>query len=113
VLRGGFLSAISREKNLRRVHKAYGLWGICVAAEPSRSPDEIAAKGTFGNEYMLIALSDELSGCPGVSVVVEPGRDWPHALLKFDHEPTEDDWCAVVEVFQQREPSQNPSYKGR
>jgi hypothetical protein len=112
VLRGGYFSVGSRERNLRKVHDTYGVWGICVAAKPDCDPDEISAYQTFGNETMLIALSEEIATVPNVQVVIEPGRDWPNALLKFAAQPTLNDWQAVIEVFKRRPARQNQFYKG-
>jgi hypothetical protein len=112
VLRGGFFSVLSRTRNLRAVHDAYGTWGICVAAAPDSTPIEIASHRTFGNEQMQIALAGELARDANAIVVVEPGRNWPSALLTFSHEPDTEDWDAVIAVFGRREPQPNPSYQG-
>ena len=112
VLRGGDLGGPSREKNLRDVREAYSIWGICVAAEPGKTPAEIAAYGKFGNRQMTMAISDELVA-QGYLVVQEPGMNWPNALLTFNRQPDTDDWDRLREVMMQRGLHPNPAYQGK
>lgn len=112
VLRGGDLSGVaSRDKNLRRVHRAYAIWGICVSAEPGKSVGDIAHYKKFGNEKMMTALAQELRDA-GFDVVREPGAGWPSALITFPDEPTADDWAKLRRVMTVRSLLPNPGYKG-
>lgn len=112
VLRGGSFAGVSHLSNLRKVYEAYGIWGICCAAEPGSTADEIGGYGKFGNRTMMVGVSDELSA-EGFTVIQEPGKAWPDALITFPDEPTTKDWEYLRAVFERRPMSDNPSYKGK
>lgn len=111
VLRGGDLTGPSREKNLRDVHEAYDVWGICCAAEPGKTPHEIASYGKFGSKRMMTGVAGELDKA-GFKVTKEPGHDWPNALIVFANEPEAEDWDDLRAVMLRRPIEDNPSYKG-
>ena len=112
VLRGGRLSAPSREKNLRDVHDAYGVWGICVKAHPGKTHAELAQSGVVRNREYMYAPTQELTAA-GFRVVREPNMDWPDALLLFqsDDEPDGNAWDDLAVVLGVRPPLPNPTYR--
>jgi hypothetical protein len=113
VVRGGDIrTAPAREKNLRDVHDAYELWGICVKAMPdSPSAWETARHSTVRSRTILSCLAGELEDA-GIDVVQEPGKPWPDCLLLFQDEPGAEDWAVVERVFSERPKEANPSYRG-
>lgn len=113
MLRGGDLGGrTSRDKNLNDVYRAYGIWGICVAAEPGKSVDEIAAYRKFGNRTMMTGLSFELRAA-GFGVIQEPGKTWPNALITFAGEPNAETWDRLRAMMLARPMLPNPGYKGK
>lgn len=112
VLRGGRFGGVSHLNNLRLVHETYGVWGICAAAEPGRTADEIARQGKFGSETYMTVLVDDLRS-EGLDAIQEPGRDWPDALIVFPHEPISEEWDHLRDVMLRRPEQDNPTYKGR
>lgn len=112
VLRGADLSGAATLKNLHAVHTAYGVWGVCVAAEPGLSVAEIAAYKKFGSRTMMVGVSDEIEAV-GCAVVKEPGREWPSALIVFPSEPDWSMWQDLREVMGRRPIQDNPGYRGK
>lgn len=113
VLRGGDLPPASSQKNLRDVHEAYGIWGICVNAEPGATVEEAGQNVRFGTKLMMHALSEELAE-EGWAVVREPGREWPDALLTFTRgEPDSEEWDRLRDHMRQRGLHPNPRYRGK
>ena len=105
------LSTASLEKNLKAVRKAYKVSGICVKAEPGKTPDQIAAYKKFRNEFYLTAYSQELTAEPGWRVVQEPGKDWPSALILFPDQPTGNVWDRLGVVYGKRPRRRNPGHE--
>jgi hypothetical protein len=113
VLRGGWLSSPSREKNLRDVREAYGLDGICAKALPGSPTAEDTAKGSnCGSKSLMVGVAGELVR-EGYRVVREPGRDWPNALILLPEDAEEPVWDHLREVFERRDAILNPTYKGK
>lgn len=111
VLRGGDLSGESREKNLRAVHEAYGLWGICITAQTGTDASQLANQVRARNKMLMEGLTGELRE-EGFDVIREPGHEWPDALITFEKEPTLDDWTRLQGVMSRRSPIPNPTRQG-
>jgi hypothetical protein len=112
VLRGGDLTGESRYLNLRRVHEAYGIWGICVTARGNTTSEELAPRVRAGNRMLMAGRANELRE-KGFDVIREPGHEWPDALIIFPDEPTPDDWTQLRDVMAARPSIRNPNYRGR
>jgi hypothetical protein len=113
VFRGGDLPVASSVKNLRRVHEAYGVWGICVTVGVGKTHDETAEDVHFGTREMCRSLSEELAD-RGFQVVREPGKEWPSGLLTFPNgEPDSEVWSRLREHMTERGMIPNPRYKGK
>lgn len=108
VIRGGLLTGPSREKNLRDVEEAYGVWGICVKAEPGLTAEQIAKKAKLRGKTMMVGLAEELEEA-GFRVVQEPKRDWPAALILFSDRPTTTEWDDLRNVLLRRPAEANPN----
>jgi hypothetical protein len=112
VLRGGDLSGVSREKNLRDVHEEYGLWGICATAQAGTDARQLANQIRAMHRMLMEGLTSELRG-EGFDVVREPGHDWPDALIIFPKEPGPDDWSLLQSLMSARPQIPNPKRERR
>jgi hypothetical protein len=112
VLRGGDLGGSSREKNLRDVHEAYGIWGICATSQERLTAEELAPLVRCGNRMLMPGEVDELRKA-GFDVVKEPGKEWPDALITFSEEPGPEDWERLQSVMVKRGRIPNPKYRGK
>lgn len=108
VLRGGDLTGESRQANLRRVHEAYGIWGICATAQAGIQPEELAPNVRARSQMLMPGITSELRE-KGFDVIREPGHEWPDALIVFDHEPTPEDWTELRTVMSARNRIRNPN----
>jgi hypothetical protein len=111
VLRGGSLSGPSRELNLRRVHEAYKIWGICATSQAGLTAQELASAIRAGNRDIMTGLTQELRE-QGFDVIKEPGKEWPDALIVFDGEPGPEEWDSLQRLMSRRGRIPNPRYRG-
>ena len=112
VLRGGYLSGPSRERNLRSVYEEYKIWGICATSQQGIDPRELASAVRAGNRDLMTGLTSELRE-HGFDVIKEPGREWPDALITFRSEPGSEEWDLLQRLLSSRGTMPNPKYRGR
>ena len=112
ILRGGDLGGSSREKNLRDVHEAYGIWGVCATSQAGLTAEELAPMVRCGNKMLMPGVVSDLRK-EGFDVVAEPGKAWPDALIVFPGEPGPEEWDSLRTVMLARDRIPNPKYRGK
>jgi hypothetical protein len=113
VLRGGRFEYASSLRNARRVHEAYGTWGVCVTAGPAATADELVQVCRAGNEYLMSAQVSDVTADARFRVVREPGHDWPDALIIFPDAFCQEYADTLREVMSKTDPIPNPAYRGK
>lgn len=104
-IRFGLMRVDDLRDAVARCHRTLGFYGLSLYGENRLTPEEIAAFAKKPHGMMRKTLAGKLRNA---GLVLERRGRFPHLVLRFAEEPSDEDLERLIAVFDEPEPNPHP-----